>query len=105
MFLPVAPPCTRALSYPSPGLRSHIADQRKPADQNRVPDPNDIIASVLVRDGKVFTEQGGYEPGAHHRLVTMDGVMKLSEGLMALLQQALVRVRGMEKEIVGQGKQ
>ena len=70
-----------------------------------MPDPNDIIASVLVQDGKVFQGEGGYEKGQHHRIVTMDGVMKLSEGLMALLQQALVRVRGMEKEIVGTEKQ
>lgn len=69
-----------------------------------MPDPNDIIASVLIQNGVVHQGEGGYEPGAHHRLVTMDGMMRLSEGLMALLQQALVRVRGMEKEIAGQGR-
>jgi len=69
-----------------------------------VPDPNDIIASVLVQNGKVHQGEGGYEKGELHRLVTMDGAMRLSEGLMALLQQALVRVRGMEKEIAGAGK-
>lgn len=66
-----------------------------------MPDPNDIIASILVQDGKLYAGEGGYEKGDMHRLVTMDGVMRLSEGLMGILKEALIRVRSMEKEIAG----
>ncbi|KAK4049056.1 hypothetical protein OIV83_004418 [Microbotryomycetes sp. JL201] len=72
----------------------HIADARAPADLNRVPDPSDIIASVLVQEGRIVPES--YEPGGMHRMVTNDGLMKLDEGLMPIVRQALEQVRQIE---------
>lgn len=94
----------RALYHPAhtsnrlaPPLISHIADARCPLDPNRVPDPSDIIASLLVQGGKVIAES--YEAGAMHRLVTADGMMKLDESLMKELRKGLEKVRQVEEEV------
>ncbi|KAL8278915.1 hypothetical protein RQP46_008584 [Phenoliferia psychrophenolica] len=72
----------------------HIADERNPADANRVPDPSDIIASVLVQDGAVVPSS--YSPSGTHRVVSMDGMMRLPEGLMRSFRDALGKVREVE---------
>ncbi|KAL1745946.1 hypothetical protein HDZ31DRAFT_35159 [Schizophyllum fasciatum] len=45
----------------------------------RIGDPDDIIASVLVEDGKILPDT--YQPMPAYRIVTADGVVQLSEGL------------------------
>ena len=75
---------------------SHIADARAPADLNRVPDPSDIIASVLVQSGKIVPKS--YEPGDMHRFVTNDGMFRLDGSLMDVLRSTLEAVRQMEKD-------
>lgn len=77
----------------------HIADERNPADTNRVPDPSDIIASILIQEGKVVPES--YEPSPTYRLVTMDGLLQLPEGLGNRLVEALKKVREVEEEMHG----
>ncbi|KAK4055963.1 hypothetical protein OIO90_002956 [Microbotryomycetes sp. JL221] len=72
----------------------HIADARAPADLNRVPDPSDIVASVLCQQGHIVAES--YEPGQMHRLVSIDGLMKLDTGLMNIVRQAFEQVRQIE---------
>ncbi|KAM0787367.1 hypothetical protein ACM66B_003453 [Microbotryomycetes sp. NB124-2] len=81
----------------------HIADARAPADLNRVPDPSDIIASILVQDGQIVPES--YEPGGMHRMVTNDGLMRLDEGLMAIVRQAMEQVRQIELQELEQHNQ
>ena len=80
--------------------RSHIADERNPADANRVPDPSDIIASVLCQAGRVVSSS--YSPSGTHRVVTMEGMMKLPEGLMRSFRDALDKVRAVEVEFASQ---
>lgn len=76
---------------------SHIADERNPADANRVPDPSDIIASVLVQDGQVVTTS--YSPSGTHRIVTMDGMMRLPASLMDKFRAACEVVRSVEEDV------
>ncbi|KAK4701988.1 hypothetical protein P7C70_g4235, partial [Phenoliferia sp. Uapishka_3] len=78
----------------------HIADHRNPADPNRVPDPSDIIASVLVENGELLPES--YSPSGTHRIVTMDGMMKLPDTLMKKFVESLEKVRKIEVEIAEQ---
>ncbi|KAF7728434.1 hypothetical protein EC973_006114 [Apophysomyces ossiformis] len=57
----------------------HIADERNPPPWGRIPSPEDIIGSVLVKNGVI---QGGtYQPMPAHRLVTSNGIFQLSEPL------------------------
>ncbi|KAI5480010.1 hypothetical protein MNV49_001975 [Pseudohyphozyma bogoriensis] len=72
----------------------HIADERNPADMNRVPDPADIIASIFVKDGEIDPES--YLPGDMYRLVTTDGLLKLPKSLMKKVRAAMERVREAE---------
>ncbi|KAL1728349.1 hypothetical protein EV714DRAFT_215426 [Schizophyllum commune] len=53
----------------------------------RIGDPDDIIASVLVEDGKILPET--YQPMPAYRVVTADGVVQLSEGLAQKLKELL----------------
>ncbi|GJN88960.1 hypothetical protein Rhopal_001931-T1 [Rhodotorula paludigena] len=86
----------------------HIGDERAPADANRVPAPQDILASVLVQQGKVVPES--YEPNrVAYRLVTEDGLMRLPHGLGEKVREACKRVREVEEEVArdeqgGQGQ-
>ncbi|KJA25432.1 hypothetical protein HYPSUDRAFT_134711 [Hypholoma sublateritium FD-334 SS-4] len=66
----------------------HIQDQRNVPALDRIGDPDDIIASVLVRDGAVLPET--YAPMPAYRVCTADGVLQLTEGLAACLQRRLV---------------
>lgn len=78
--------------------RSHIADERSPADANRIGDPSDILGSVLVQSGKVVGST--YEPNhVAYRLVTEEGgLMRLPQGLQEKLVEACKRVRAIEEE-------
>ncbi|BGP31694.1 hypothetical protein JCM10296v2_003468 [Rhodotorula toruloides] len=76
----------------------HIADERSPADANRIGDPSDILGSVLVQSGKVVGST--YEPNhVAYRLVTEEGgLMRLPQGLQEKLVEACKRVRVIEEE-------
>ncbi|SCV67424.1 BQ2448_5035 [Microbotryum intermedium] len=76
----------------------HITDQRTQIDVlSRVPDPSDIIASLLVQNGEIIPDS--YQPSGTHRLVTIDGMMKLERELFRAVRVRLARVRDVEEEI------
>lgn len=83
----------------------HLSDGRNPPDPNRVPDPSDIIASFLIVNGQITPES--YERSRTHRLVSMDGLMKLESALMERVKVGLERAReaevGMAREMEGEG--
>ena len=62
-------------------------DQRNVPALDRIGDPDDIIASVLVRDGVVLPDT--YAPMPAYRVCTADGVLQLTDGFMACLQRRL----------------
>jgi len=53
----------------------------------RIPEVEDIIGSVLVKDGKILPET--YEGLSTYRLVTTAGPMKLSEFMLGKLREKL----------------
>lgn len=53
----------------------HIADGRAMSIFSRCPEPDDIIATVLVRDGKMLPET--LESMPTHRLLTINGLFQL----------------------------
>ncbi|KAI0826213.1 hypothetical protein BC629DRAFT_1578645 [Irpex lacteus] len=65
----------------------HIHDERNIPALGRIGDPDDIIASVRVEEGKILAET--YQPMPAYRLCTSDGVLKLTEGLSERLLQVL----------------
>ncbi|BGP39599.1 hypothetical protein JCM10449v2_003550 [Rhodotorula kratochvilovae] len=82
----------------------HIADERAPADTNRVPSPQDILASVLVQDGKLVG--ASYEPNrVAYRVVTEDGLMRLPQALLDRVKKACVKVREVEEEVAREQRQ
>ncbi|KAF8892920.1 hypothetical protein BD779DRAFT_1436270 [Infundibulicybe gibba] len=66
----------------------HIHDDRNIPPLGRIGDPDDIIASVLVQDGKIITET--YQPMPSYRLCTSDGILKLTPGLAQKLHSTLL---------------
>ncbi|GAA5964365.1 hypothetical protein JCM8115_006285, partial [Rhodotorula mucilaginosa] len=75
----------------------HISDQRQPSDANRIPDPQDILGSVLVQSGQLVP--ASYEPNhVAYRLVTEAGLMQLPGELQERLSEACERVYQLEKE-------
>ncbi|EMD36987.1 hypothetical protein CERSUDRAFT_95256 [Gelatoporia subvermispora B] len=69
----------------------HIHDSRNIPALGRIGDPDDIIASVRVEEGKILAET--YQPMPSYRLCTADGVLQLTEGLARRLKEILeVRV-------------
>ncbi|GAA6047001.1 hypothetical protein JCM3770_004145 [Rhodotorula araucariae] len=83
----------------------HIADDRAPADANRVPAPQDILASVLVHQGRIVP--ASYEPNrVAYRVVTEDGLMRLPPALLDRVREACLKVREVEQEVArGQQQQ
>ncbi|KAI8064865.1 uncharacterized protein B0P05DRAFT_554671 [Gilbertella persicaria] len=57
----------------------HIGDERNPPPWGRINFPEDIIGSVQLEEGKI--KEGTYEPMPTHRMVTNDGLFKMSEPL------------------------
>lgn len=53
---------------------------------SQVPDPEDIVGSVRLENGKMLPET--YQPMPVHRLVTRNGLFKLSDPLMDALKAA-----------------
>ncbi|KAI4526513.1 hypothetical protein K523DRAFT_232833 [Schizophyllum commune Tattone D] len=72
--------------YASAPLPPRLYERNIPA-LGRIGDPDDIIASVLVEDGKILPET--YQPMPAYRVVTADGVVQLSEGLAQKLKELL----------------
>ncbi|KAI8145653.1 hypothetical protein BJV82DRAFT_510746 [Fennellomyces sp. T-0311] len=68
----------------------HIADERNPPPWGRIPFPEDIIGSVLVREGVI--QPNSYEPMPAHRLATSNGIFQLSDPLTQCLVQEAKRV-------------
>ena len=73
-------------------------DQRNPPPLGRIPDPDDIIASIRVEDGKLITES--YQAMPSYRLCTNDGVCQLTDGLMDRLKLVLSQVADAEQSSV-----
>lgn len=65
----------------------HINDERNIPALGRIGDPDDIIASIRVEEGKILADT--YQPMPSYRLCTSDGIMKLSEGLAVRLRELL----------------
>jgi len=67
----------------------HINDERNVPALGRIGDPDDIIASVRVDEGKIIADS--YERMPAYRICTGDGLVTLSKGLARHLQQRLQR--------------
>eukprot|EP00127_Corallochytrium_limacisporum_P004443 Clim_evm5s163 gene=Clim_evmTU5s163 len=65
----------------------HIPDEREPTMHERIPHPDNIVASVKLLGGKMQTDT--YQRCPTHRVITMDGIMRLEPKLHALLVQEL----------------
>ncbi|KAJ7216631.1 hypothetical protein GGX14DRAFT_442246 [Mycena pura] len=73
----------------------HIHDDRNIPALGRIGDPDDIIASVLVEDGKIRPET--YQPMPAYRLCTSDGPTQLTPGLAQKLRSILEGHADLEK--------
>ncbi|KAF9011889.1 hypothetical protein BDQ17DRAFT_1396930 [Cyathus striatus] len=76
----------------------HIQDQRNIPALGRIGDPDDIIASVLVKDSEILTDT--YQPMPAYRLCTADGVTQLTPGLQAKLNEIIRRMQEHEKATI-----
>ncbi|KAN0107752.1 hypothetical protein V8E52_009841, partial [Russula decolorans] len=65
----------------------HVHDERNIPPLNRIGDPDDILASVRVENGKIIAET--YQAMPSYRLCTAHGVTQLTEGLASKLQSLL----------------
>ncbi|KAI0037085.1 hypothetical protein K488DRAFT_35732, partial [Vararia minispora EC-137] len=65
----------------------HINDARNAPPLGRIGDPDDIIGSVRVEEGKILPET--YQPMPSYRLCTSDGVTQLTEGLARRFRRLL----------------
>lgn len=74
----------------------HINDQRNIAALNRVGDPDDIIGTVMVRDGKILAST--YQPMPSYRVCTSDGLTRLSDGLNSRLLEDMLKERARENQ-------
>ncbi|KAJ3880729.1 hypothetical protein F5051DRAFT_450491 [Lentinula edodes] len=74
----------------------HIHDDRNIPALGRIGDPDDIIASVLVEDGKIKADT--YQAMPAYRLCTSDGVTQLTEGLFAHLHKILLQRSEIERK-------
>ncbi|ETW77269.1 hypothetical protein HETIRDRAFT_241563, partial [Heterobasidion irregulare TC 32-1] len=72
---------------PSSSFHPFFSHDRNIPALGRIGDPDDILASIRVEDGKMLPET--YEPMPSYRLCTADGVTKLSDGLAAKLRTVL----------------
>ncbi|CAK5263740.1 unnamed protein product [Mycena citricolor] len=73
----------------------HIHDERNVPALGRIGDPDDIIASVLVDEGKIQPET--YQAMPAYRLCTADGPTQLTPGLARRLVEALETRASQEK--------
>ncbi|KAI0057271.1 hypothetical protein BV25DRAFT_1909551 [Artomyces pyxidatus] len=73
----------------------HIHDTRNVPALGRIGDPDDILGTVLVEDGKI--QASTYSPMPSYRLCTSDGVTRLTEGLDQRLKSVLARTNEEER--------
>lgn len=64
----------------------HIGDERNPPAWGRINFPEDIIGSVQLKDGHI--QEGTYQPMPTHRIITNDGIFRLSEPLKNCVVEA-----------------
>ncbi|KAI8390996.1 uncharacterized protein BYT42DRAFT_178118 [Radiomyces spectabilis] len=70
----------------------HIGDERNPPPWGRIPFPEDIIGTVLVKDGEI--QPGTYQAMPTHRIVSPNGVFQLSEPLArCVIEKARAKVQ------------
>ncbi|KAL0057627.1 hypothetical protein AAF712_015728 [Marasmius tenuissimus] len=74
----------------------HIHDDRNVPALGRIGDVDDIIASVLVEEGKILADT--YQTMPAYRLVTADGVTQLTPGLADKLKGVLTERARLERE-------
>ncbi|KAG7095890.1 hypothetical protein E1B28_006578 [Marasmius oreades] len=74
----------------------HIHDNRNVPALGRIGDVDDIIATVLVEEGKILPET--YQIMPAYRLVTADGVTQLTPGLAEKLKSVLEERAAQEKK-------
>ncbi|CAE6429527.1 unnamed protein product [Rhizoctonia solani] len=72
----------------------HVHDYRNFPEMGRVGDPDDILGSVLVQDGKIKGET--YQRMPSYRTCTTDGPVKLSPSLHERLLKSLREARQKE---------
>ncbi|KAK0205105.1 hypothetical protein DFS33DRAFT_733203 [Desarmillaria ectypa] len=65
----------------------HIHDERNIPPLGRIGDPDDILASVLVENGKILANT--YQPMPAYRFCTSHGVIQLTPGLSQKLKTLL----------------
>ncbi|KAJ7628456.1 hypothetical protein FB45DRAFT_918333 [Roridomyces roridus] len=65
----------------------HIHDDRNVPALGRIGDPDDIIATVLVQEGKIMPET--YQEMPSYRICTSDGPIQLTSGVARKLQAVL----------------
>lgn len=67
----------------------HINDERNPPDENRVADPDDILAMVLTQQGQLVS--GSWEAMPTYRLYSpaLGGLMALNPELHGFLMEGL----------------
>ncbi|KAH7904705.1 hypothetical protein BJ138DRAFT_1166100 [Hygrophoropsis aurantiaca] len=72
----------------------HIHDCRNVPALGRIGDPDDILASVLVEEGKLLPET--YQAMPSYRTCTADGPMQLTDGLAQKLKSTLAKIAAAE---------
>ncbi|KAK7049979.1 hypothetical protein VNI00_005410 [Paramarasmius palmivorus] len=72
----------------------HIHDDRNVPALGRIGDVDDIVASVLVEEGKMLADT--YQSMPAYRLVTADGVTQLTPGLAEKLKSLLAEIADRE---------
>ncbi|KAG6820215.1 hypothetical protein H0H93_003869 [Arthromyces matolae] len=75
----------------------HIHDDRNIPPLGRIGDPDDIIATVLVRDSKILPET--YQPMPAYRICTSDGLTTLTPGLAQHLKSVLLKQAASEPSV------
>ncbi|KZS96808.1 hypothetical protein SISNIDRAFT_286426 [Sistotremastrum niveocremeum HHB9708] len=69
----------------------HINDERNVPALGRINDPEDIVASVMVEDGKILPDT--YQVMPTYRLITTDGPIRLPHGLDERLSETLEQLQ------------
>jgi len=76
----------------------HVSDLRNPPDYGRIAWPEDIFGSVEVDGNGRFVDggMGGWQDSGTYRLVTREGVLRLTEFMRA---KVVERLLDMERDI------
>ncbi|KAJ3085230.1 hypothetical protein HK102_000197, partial [Quaeritorhiza haematococci] len=77
----------QAMAYNQRDGWLNIGDERVFMPYGRVPDPEDIIGGLRIKDG--FVVPGTFERMPTHRLVTINGLFRLTEFMHGKLVEQL----------------